>query len=107
MPFNNYNNILDKLHITNIKGENYLGNAVSLTCRVESQGTHEQFEISWTYNNPMKRNVPKNSTNTSQSLWFDPLSASHAGIYVCNASLTPTTGSEQTNITLQCKTKAI
>ena len=45
----------------------------------------------------------QNSTSVSQFLWFNSLTASHAGVYVCNASLAPTTGSEQTNITLQCK----
>ena len=63
----------------------------------------EQFAISWIYSH-IERNIPQNSTNTiSRSLWFASLRASHAGVYVCNASLAPTTGSEQTNITLQCK----
>ena len=88
-------------------GDNYLGNATSLTCTVEAQGANaSRFVIVWTYSHT-KTNISKTSTNTSQSLWFDSLSASHAGIYVCNASLTPTTGSEQTNITLQCKPKVI
>ena len=96
-------NIIDEICITNIRDENYLGNAADLTCTVESRGTMEQFTISWIYSH-IERNIPQNSTNTfSQYLWFAYLRASHAGVYVCNASLASTTGSEQTNITLQCK----
>ena len=84
-------------------GDSYLSNAISLNCTVEAQGTHEQFDISWVYSGP-GRNIAQDSTAFSQSLWFNSLTASHAGVYVCNASLIPTTGSEQINITLQCKT---
>ena len=81
---------------------NSLGNAFSLKCTVEARGTRETFTISWIYSAP-RTTVSENCTSSSVSLWFNSLMASHAGIYECNASLTPTTGSESTSITLQCK----
>jgi hypothetical protein len=83
-------------------GDTYLGNTITLNCTAESRGTNEQLAISWIYHT--ESNIPQSSTITSQSLWFDSLAAAHAGVYICNASLGPTAGSEQTNITLQCKT---
>ena len=84
-------------------GDNYLGNAIGLNCTVEARGTRERFDISWVYSGS-GTNIDQHSAPFSQFLWFNSLAASHAGIYICNASLAPTTGSEQTSITLQCKT---
>ena len=79
---------------------NSLGAATSLNCTVDARATKETFLIAWTQE---RSSVSPINTRSSSTLWFDPLIASHAGIYICNASLDFTSGNEKMNLTIKCK----
>ena len=89
-----------EINITKMGVDNVVGGAINLNCTVNVQEFEEFFVISWIHDEPAVHQSVKNSSNVLQ---LSPLMASHAGIYVCNASLDSVTGKERTNITMNCK----
>ena len=97
--FYTYYLIADQISITKM-GASKVGVTTSLNCTVDVQATEEMFLISWKHE---KSSISLINTSSSSTLWFNPLIASHAGIYICNTSLDFTSGSERINLTIKCK----
>ena len=70
-------------------GTNTAGETYSLWCSVTVTGSNDQPNITWL--DPMNNTVPSEmftTTGNMSTLTFDPLAASHAGSYMCRATVT-------------------
>ena len=74
-----------------------VGDAITIQCKVNSQGTAEEPMIFWSRERDSQRIT--NSTN----LHFDQLMASNAVTYYCHASFGSAMGKERLTVTANCK----
>ena len=80
------------------------GESYSLECTVTVTGSNDQPTITWLMG-PMNNMIIITSevvtTGSMSTLTFNPLAASHAGIYTCRATLDSVMDSASTTITVQ------
>ena len=83
-------------------GDNNAGERYSLECTVTVTGSNEQPIITWLMG-PMDNMITSGvvTTGSMSTLTFNPLAASHAGIYTCRATLDSVMDSASTTITVQ------
>ena len=69
-------------------GSNIVGDGYHLVCTVTVTGTTDQPTITWL--DPMNNTISSGvvTTGSLSTLTFNPLAASHAGIYTCRARST-------------------
>ena len=82
-------------------GDATAGESYSLECTVTVTGSNDQPTITWLMgaNNMITSGVV--TTGGMSTLTFNPLAASHAGIYTCRATLDSVMDSASTTITVQ------
>ena len=78
------------------------GESYSLECTVTVTGSNDQPTITWLMG-PMNNMITSGVVTTGgmSTLTFNPLAASHAGIYTCRATLDSVMDSASTTITVQ------
>jgi hypothetical protein len=93
---------VDILITVTAAGNNAIGESFSLECTVTVTGSNDQPMITWLMG-PMDNMITSGVMTTSgmSTLTFNPLSASHAGTYICRATLGSVMDSASTTITVQ------
>ena len=82
-------------------GDNTAGESYNLRCTVTVTGSTNQPTITWldSMNNMITSGVE--TTDSMSTLTFNPLAASHAGIYTCRATLANIEETESAEVILQ------
>ena len=78
------------------------GESYSLRCTITVTGSNDQPIITWLMG-PMDNMITSGvvTTGSMSTLTFNPLAASHAGTYICRATLDSAMDSASTTITVQ------